>query len=586
MDDTYTHVGKIHLLQSSVIDQIAAGEIIERPAYALKELLENALDAGADKIIVKLIDGGKKLIEVSDNGFGMTNEEMYMAIKRHTTSKLNDISDLTSISSYGFRGEALPSIASVSVLTVISRIASEDAGYLIRLEGGKITEGHSETRAPGTSVMVEELFYSTPARQKFLKGERTEFGYSIKEVEKLAIAYPHIRLQLFHNDKQVLDLHSETSLLSRLIALWGDDFKDKMFQIKHDTNGKPSYGFSGYLGHPDYTLRDSRRFYVYLNKRPIESRLILAAVKQGLGLEPNQYPIGALFLHLDLSDVDINIHPRKIQVEFYRRDMIFREIVRGIRKEMGRSLQPFVQVNMPSGEPDLLFRRGIVTNSSKQLNEESNLFERINESIINNGNNEERREEKERREFLLSNLWQLHDSYILTATHGGLLIVDQHNAHERIIFESLKKQLDNKQIVSERMIFPLMVDAEPELMDRFEQVRSVLEELGFECKGFGDRMIVVDAVPQIEGEAFSVSTFKELLEEIDPRIKAEELKSKVMATVACKAAIKAGRKLELAEMNSLIDKLFACDDPHYCPHGRPILIKFPMLEIEKLLGRR
>ncbi|MBN1232709.1 MAG: DNA mismatch repair endonuclease MutL [Candidatus Coatesbacteria bacterium] len=566
--------GRIHTLASSVIDQIAAGEIIERPAFALKEILENSLDAGADRIIIKLEESGKKLIEISDNGYGMTEEEMFLAVKRHTTSKIYDLSDLSSLSSFGFRGEALASIASVSLMTVISRIAKEDSGYIIRLDAGKITEGRTEVRSPGTTIRIEQLFFNTPARLKFLKSDRTELSYIMREIEKIVIAFPHIKLQVMHNDKMVLDLHPQESLLSRLLEVWSAEVKDNLFPIDHDVNGKTLCQFNGFLGLPDYTFKDNRKFFLYLNKRPIESRLILAAIKQGLGLESSEYPAGAFFMHLDLNDVDINVHPRKTQVEFYKRDMLFREIVRAIRKEIGRSLQPSLKTRDVSYTQSETFSPFSRTLSRAEVFEDNALFdaEKIEDKIKNN--------------LVQLDLWQLHDSYILTATHGGLLIIDQHNAHERVIYEDIEKKLKSKKITSQRIVFPLMIEVEPEMVARLDELKDLLSEIGFEIKVFGERMIVVDAVPEIDGESFSQESIKEILEDIDPKTRREELRKKVIATVSCKAAIKAGKKMELVEMNNLVDKLFACKEPNFCPHGRPIFIKFPLHELEKLLGRR
>jgi len=520
-------------LREDVIHKIAAGEVIERPASCVKELVENSIDAEATQITIRVKGGGIDLIEVIDNGYGIPADQVELAVESHTTSKINDISDLDNLTSLGFRGEALASIRRVADMEIITRAREEPVGTYLRVENARIVDKRHIARNVGTTVKVYRLFERIPARRKFLKSKRTEFGHILGKIYNYAIAYPEIGFKLVHDDEVVLDLMAD-ELEARLTNLLGEEFMSHLEPFEASASNILVWG---YVSRPEMLDTHPQEF-VFVNHRPVRSHIIRKAVQDAYGLDDkSKYPSFVIFIELDPAMIDVNIHPRKDEVRFGDEQSLYNLIVDGIRDKLRIKLvKGFARPAAGAGEEEFILEG--------------------------------------------ARFWQLHNSYIFAQTKQGLIIVDQHAAHERIIYEQLLKSKPT----SRRLMFPVVANLTPREYEVYKATNDLLVKFGFDIEEFGHRTVKITAVPGAF-EDFDTRTFKEMLLELDKEGKLKRDIEIIGKTIACKAATKAKQELTSEEMNALIDRLFATQNPFFCPHGRPTLIRITLKELAKRFER-
>lgn len=557
---------KIHQLPEHIIAQIAAGEVIERPAYALKELVENAIDAKADDITIHIDQAGMKKIIVIDNGEGMSRADVELSVRHHTTSKLDDTFSLHGIKSLGFRGEALSSIAAVSTMTIKSRPSTQTAGTILQLNSGTITKLAPIGIPQGTSVHVEQLFSSIPARKKFLKTQRTEFRRIVDLLLQITIAYPGIRFHLTHNDKTIFDFPKADSAAQRLSHLLGNETLTQMIPFTFDD----SYlHISGFLSKPHVASTTTQKQFLFINNRPVTDRLIAQAVKEAYGsmLDATSYPIFVLFLKLPHEMVDVNVHPRKEQVTFLNNQHIYETVRAAIEKTLTDNNLTFFTMkwqseNMPSHATQTL-RKEILPWQIQHLS----------------------------RAISSADISQFHNVYLLTQTYNGIFFIDQHAADERILYEKFskayQKQKKNKKLFS----LPKGLSIELSLSDKqtLDEYRNVFSSYGFEITDFGPTTIQIVQVPYFFKDHAIRELFLELLVDIKEQgqAKATDTQSqKMLAFLACRSAIKAGDKLTKKQCKELIKTLEETPNNYTCPHGRPTKIEMSLSDIHKLFKRR
>ncbi len=552
---------RVQVLASQVADQIAAGEVVERPASVVKELGENALDAGAQMVRVELEDGGKTLIRVSDDGVGMDREDAALALQRHATSKIRAAADLIGVATFGFRGEALPAIASVSRFEIETSADDGDATRL-RVTGGKIDPPEDIARQRGTTVTVRGLFYNTPARRKFLRATATETRAAIEAVTVLALTRPDVAFSLTNDGRELLDCPPASRLIDRVRTLWGAELADTLLAVSHRAG---PLEVSGLVQRPAQARPAGRKGYVFVRGRPIRDPFILRAAEAGYRstIAPGDRPSLLLFLDLPGDAVDVNVHPAKLEARF--RDKFFvekvvEEAVRGALAPLDAAA-PIGSGNawaglgtaLSGGTPLELFRQGSDTSHSP----------------------------------LPTPLLQVFDTYILFQTDGGVAIVDQHSAHERVLYEDVMRQLSGDGAPAQRLLLPLTLDFGPAELDAIEAHRELLERVGFEIEPFSGRSIVVHTAPNPHPRFEAGRCLQELVADLaGGRFGGWQNRlERFAATYACRAAIKAGQALDAGEMRELVLRLLTATLPAHDVHGRPSLVQLPKEELERRFGR-
>ncbi|NIO48594.1 MAG: DNA mismatch repair endonuclease MutL [Candidatus Aminicenantes bacterium] len=569
---------KIILLPPEISQKIAAGEVIERPFSVVKELVENSLDAAASEIKVELLSGGKKLVRVTDNGHGMSQEDAKICFERHSTSKIQSIKDLSLISTLGFRGEALPSISAVSRVILKTSDGKDEKGTLIEKEGDKLI-GTSDIAFPlGTSVEVRDLFFNLPAREKFLRSDRSELNLIVKFLTYISIAYPEVRFSLIHGKRQVFDYPPVSSLKERIFQVFGKSLLERLLEIDYKEDERQLYGYASLppSGHRDRTLQ-----LLYVNKRPVRDRTLLAALNQAYRgfLEKDRFPESFLFLSWPYSDVDINVHPAKAEVRFKDSRAVFQLVIRSIEQTILK--EKGIKQIYPSKEEEMGFREE--EKRSLRIEEKgAPAFLRA----------EERRLEwkdlftplEKREETCPRVLGQYLDTYIVASSEEGVLIVDQHNAHERVLFEKYEEIDKKKKWPQKLALLPILFELSPSQLLSFENNQALLEEAGFRAEAMGGQSFALKEYPDIFKEEEAKDIFISLLEEKKEE-QIEDKKKRLLATLACKTAVKAGQVLSFEKMNYLVEELFKTSNSALCPHGRPIMVKIEKNEIERGLKR-
>jgi len=565
---------KINILSEFLMKRIAAGEVVERPASVAKELLENAIDAGASKISLMIKESGSRLIQVVDDGEGMTEEDALICCKRHATSKISTPADLETIHTLGFRGEALASISSVARLVIATCTENDQEGTELHLEGDSIKEVLKVAPKKGTSVSVKDLFYSVPARRKFLKRPTTELRHILGVFRRIALAYPQIHFSLFIDDEKTLDI-LQTDTVHRVRDLWGGKIASSLVPFQKEIS---DIKIQGYVSRPGDFQKSRENQLFFLNRRYIVSKSLVHSVLSAYGprLAPNQYPTYLIFIEMDPRSVDVNVHPTKIEVRFhddkYIHDVLKRAIQDGLRK--------------PEAVPDLQLIPGKPKFSNSQPIHQARPedFGQLTLEAQSPGEVIPFRPLSTRPRETHA-FWQLHNRYILTQIKSGLTMFDQHVAHERILYEkALKAKGQHNQ--SQQLLFPQTIQLTPDDYLVLEEFVPFLEKIGFDLKEFGRYTIVIEAVP-VE---IKQGTEKDILSDMIAYYKDEKQETPdtwdaVAKSYACKAAIKSGDKLEHEEMASLINELFTCDEPYFCPHGRPVIVNLTLEEIDKRFGR-
>jgi DNA mismatch repair protein MutL len=585
---------RIQVLPDSIANQIAAGEVVERPASVVKELVENALDAAATRIDIAITNGGKTEIRVADDGCGMGREDALLSLDRHATSKIRTAEDLQAIRSLGFRGEALPSIASVARLTLESAEAG-GVGARVRVNGGRILGVDDCARQRGTTVTVRNLFGNVPARAKFLRSAAVETRAVADIVVTLALANLTTGFRLESNGRTLLELPAARDLASRVAALWGDEAAGRFIPIAHDA--KP-VSLGGLIERPDASLSGPRRVHLFVDGRPFRDReLVFAAERAYRTTVPHgARPSLLLYLQLAPGAVDVNVHPSKAEVRFHDRHAVERALEQAVHAALGRAdsaatldrrvATPQLVRTGPSAppEPPAPFNQlAFFVSAPEPLAADTSAGAATAAEPARAGAGTVAMTAG------TPALWQTHDTYILAETRSGLLIIDQHSAHERILFQQLMTAFDAGGQPSQRLLFPLTLRLSPGEYAVMEASRSLFERAGYEIEPFGGRTAIVHAAPVPHPWFDAERCLRDMLAELAAGSEltraARNQYERLAMTFACKAAIKAGQKLTTGEMEQLFERLFATDLPYHDVHGRPTVIRLSLQELERRFGR-
>lgn len=522
-------MGKVKELPEEVRKKISAGEVIERPSSVIKELVENSIDAGSTKIIIEIEEGGKKLIRVSDNGEGILKEDLAFVIKRYTTSKIYTSNDINNIKTLGFRGEALASISSVSLLEILSRSKYEDTGKLIKALGGEITEEKEYQRQVGTTVVVKNLFYNYPSRRKFLKSQSAETRSISSELIPRFIAHPDISFEFISDGERLYQLFPST-LEERITNIFGLNFLE-YFEFAEE--GYNDFKVSGYFQKPNAVSQ--KKNFLFVNRRSVWNNHINSFIQSMYNLPAGEKPSFIIFIDIPPDFVDVNIHPQKKEILFRNEKFIFETIAKAVEKIL-------------TGKEGYK----IILDGLSQVE----LF-------------------KDRK----TKFWQFHNSYIIAQTRNGIVIIDQHAAHERIIFEKLRNKTDS----SVNLLNPVEIMFSPFEMENIKKAEKALNEIGFKFKIFSNNTILVEGIPSLI-EDLSVENLTNLFKEISMRN--INPMDKIIESIACHSAVKQGESLTQDEITYLINDLFATEKPYTCPHGRPTLFEISIDELERRFKRR
>jgi DNA mismatch repair protein MutL len=588
----------IKLLSDDLIGKIAAGEVVERPASVVKELVENSIDAGSKEIIIEIASGGRKRIAVIDDGFGMSSSDAKLSIQRHATSKLFTADDLNTIRTMGFRGEALPSIAAVSKMTIETQLASHViapvrrsfggssggiAGFKLVVSGGTVIEEGDFGCPSGTRVVIDDLFFNTPARKKFLRSDKTEEGHIVDTISRLAVAFPQIRFKLISEGKDKLTCLSVNNPEARLSEVFGDSLAASAVPFNENGNGISIHGF---LGRPESSRQVAQGVYLFVNKRFVRDRLLSHAVLDGYRslLPHGSYPFAVVFLEIDPDRVDVNVHPTKQEVRFDNSGAVHNFVAAAVRKTMGQVKTNF-QIPSPLGDshpplnplPRHYYTAGTASREGKRDTSTSPLHIQ-NEAFTPAG--------------VFSSLkviGQLSNSFILCESGDGALVaIDQHAAHERIGFEKLKTQLDKKKIEQQHLLIPEQVELPPKDAASIGEHIEELNSLGLEIEPFGGNSFIVKSMPALLSDTGIQSLISKLareFSEIGRSSSVEEVTEHILKTFACHTQVRANHQLEQEEMSCLLKEMDVWPNADLCPHGRPTFIEFNADEIAKWFKR-
>ena len=604
--------GVLRRLPNIIINQIAAGEVVERPASAVKELVENALDANAHRIDVKLLNGGLDGIIVDDDGLGMSKDELALAVERHATSKLPS-DDISIINHFGFRGEALPSIASVSRMTITSAKTEAGEAWQISVDQGEVSSIRPASRDKGTRIEVTHLFHATPARLKFMKSPRTEHGQCLEMMKRLAMAHPEVAFRLSNDGKQSLDLSSKmpdlhdesmANIRARIRDVMGGGFADEARMIsafRMDQNGQ-KVDLNGLIGLPTFNKPTTAGLHLYVNQRPVRDRQWLGAVRAAYGdtLPRGRHPVVVLFLDIPAELVDVNVHPAKTEVRFRDAAFIRSLVIGSIKSELGAA---GAAVTSAGGEAMIAAlekdRETAWVNDSLPPSVELGQHENLTgfSAPPQSRNVEVNTSEIPRADHSVQEMdypmgaakAQLHSTYIVTQTKDGIAIVDQHAAHERLVLEKMKKSMVEGGITRQLLLLPEVVEPGQAETAILLDHQEMLEKLGLVIESFGDGAVLVREVPAILGQGDVVRMLTDIAEELIQIGGSTILDDKinhVLATMSCHGSVRAGRQLNTAEMNTLLREMEITPRSGQCNHGRPTWIALSLHDIEKLFSRR
>ena len=576
----------IRILPEKVATQIAAGEVIERPASVVRELIDNSIDAGAKKISVAIRDGGKALVRVADDGEGMSRDDLLLCLERHATSKIHSVPDLFCIKTLGFRGEALPSISAVSRLEIVSRRPEELIGHRLVVAGGKI-KTLEETGAPaGTTVEMRDLFYNTPARKKFLRSSATETDHILDGVARIALPFVAIHFRLDVGEKTLLSLPASQDEITRLSVLFGRDVAGAMIESVHE---KGDFRLRSYLAPPEMNRSRGDRIFVYVNGRNVRDRLLTHAVMEGYGqrLMKGRYPQVVLFIDMDPSLVDVNVHPTKQEVRFRESRLIHQTLGSVIDKALGERPYPLGTGGEPGGLSEEPPRRTLFNMAEPAAGYAWEQPDR--DTVVVDTTHHEAFERPATELFgeHIEIIGQLKNTYILCQTEDGFLMVDQHAAHERVVYEKLRMSAAGGRTEIQPFLVPPRLEFPPKEARIVSRHREQLNTLGIEIEPFGGSTFLIRSVPAVMVHADWMAFMRELspVLEKDADLSREEVLEGLLSVMACHGAIRAGVRLSFDEMRHLIAQLNAAQLPTHCPHGRPIFKKFSFYEIEKMFKR-
>lgn len=593
----------VRQLPEGVVNRIAAGEVIERPAAAVKELVENALDAGAGRIDILIAAGGRRLIRVADDGSGMTREDLELCVERHATSKLHD-EDLLDIRTLGFRGEALPSIGSVARLTITTRHASEPHGWALTVDAGMKGECRPAALATGTRVEIEDLFAATPARLKFLKSDRAEAAAVADVVKRLALAHPTVAFTLAEEGGSTrhfaAQAFGEAGLLARIGEVAGRDFAQNAMALDVSRQAVRLFGFAGL---PTFGKATAASQFLFVNGRPIRDRLVLGAVRGAYAdvMPRDRQPAVALFLELDPHEVDVNVHPAKTEVRFRDSALVRGLIVTAIREAIAAAspatattlgaatIEAFRPTGRYGAPPRWDWRQGLAPPAATGFAEAGQVAFAMDMAPSADAAASQTVSPDDVDRPLGAARAQIHGTYILSQTRDGLVIVDQHAAHERLVYERLKRQMAAAGIARQALLLPAVVELDPDDAARLVERADDLMSFGLVIEGFGPGAVVVRETPAFLGEVDAEALVRDIadhLAEWDTAAPLEQRLLHVAATMACHGSVRAGRLLRPAEMNALLREMEATPGSAQCNHGRPTSVSLSLADVERLFGRR
>ena len=573
-------MAKIHLLSTDLRNKIAAGEVVERPASVVKELVENSLDANATEITIVIEKGGHQLIQVSDNGGGISPDDMNLAVERYTTNKIETIDDLFNINSLGFRGEALASIASVSEMEMTSCINS-DGGFAVSILDGEAGEIMPAEPVQGTRIDVRNLFYNTPARKKFLKSQRVEFRQIVAMARRYGLAYPEVAFKLYHDDKEILNIQSE-SIKERINNLLDPTYRDHLLEVN---TVKGDFTISGYVGSLNLVRSRPGEQYIFLNRRFIKHRLLNNAVYSAYQslLKRGEYPFYVLNLVQPADQVDVNVHPMKIEVRFkdeWRLYHVLKSAVADALRSILDTIPDFskIETQFPefgnSLQQATLSLSAVDTPIQQGLQRAKTYMDRLSEK------------KSEGEEGSTGNIWQIHDKYIVSQINSGLGIIDQHVAHERVLFEDALNAFEKAPLGAQTLLFPETLEFSADEFSVLLDILPNLNKLGFRMQEFGKNTVMVEAIPSEMVWGNEKTIIRDIMDSyLENKKKYSSWQEGLAASYSCHAAVKAGDPLTIQEMQALVNRLFATNHPYYCPHGRPIIVQLSIEELDKRFER-
>lgn len=635
-------MGKINLLDYQTTNKIAAGEVIINPASVIKELLENSIDAQSNTIMIEIKKGGREMISVKDNGIGIAPNDVLLAFKRHATSKIHSIEDLEQATTLGFRGEALASIASISKIDIKTKERDSKIGVHVKIHGGKVVLHEEVGCAVGTTIIVEDIFYNTPARYKYLKKDSIESGYISSTVEKIALSHPEISFRFINEGRQIFHTPGNNDLYSCIYCLYGKNFANDLIDIQYEDR---PLKISGYIGRPQLSRSNKKYQIFFVNHRYVRNKILSQALEEaykGL-IMIHKYPVAILNVELPSSMLDINVHPAKTEILFRNESLIYlliKEAIKGILKE--KKLIPEVKLNNTANQIDNIedeiesvqeeqekisfkdpfnindinrnqpmkvkkntFKNDIykkTTDQTDQTKQKSNKndklstlqvpLQKLKEDQLKQLSSKERMISSIQYELLEELKYgkiigQVFSTYIIIETSQGLLFIDQHAAHERIAFNRLKDQYDKDQVISQRILTPIFIDVSYQEYQLILEFLPMLKKLGFEIKDSGVNTIIVNSVPLILGQPQNENYLLEIINNLEELkdINGSYEREQKLISMACKSAIKAHDFLDDKEIHQLIQDLINTKQPYTCPHGRPTIVKVTQYELEKLFKR-
>ena len=570
-------MGNIVLLDDLTINKIAAGEVIENPAAAIKEMVENSIDAGATSVTIEVKNGGKTLIKITDNGKGISKEDLPLAIERHATSKLRQIEDLEKINSFGFRGEALASIASISKMTIISKTESDVTANKIIIEAGEITDFTEDAGKTGTTIIIEKLFFNVPVRYKFLKNDVTEFKHIKSAIEKIAISNPNVAIKLINNGKETLKTSGNGKLEDVIYVLFGKNISQNLVKVEYKENG---IEITGFVGNTTIAVDSRKDELFFLNKRYIQNKTLYSSADEafkgdtGIG----KFSFAVINLKMPPSFYDVNIHPTKKEVKFKDEGLVYQTLYSAIKNAVLSKEFLGNKINEENKEyVDSEFK--YVTNHFiKSEDTKTNLSKEYNKNSLEPQNNEVIKRENARK-INYKFIGISFKTYIMVEIDNEMYLIDQHAAHERIMYEQIKDNYKNKiNTNTQMMLIPELIELSNKEIEFIKNNMELIQNTGFDIELFGEKTVKINGIPDLEykSKLGSRRLFLDILDEMTSKQNSnfKSVEERFIATVACKAAVKAGMTLTEQEVDYLIQNLLTLKNPYTCPHGRPTTIKF------------
>ncbi len=599
-------MSRIKILPENLCNKIAAGEVVERPASVVKELIENSLDAGADEILIDVEGGGRKLIRLQDNGCGMSRDETFLSLERHATSKIENDEDLFRLTTLGFRGEALPSIAAVSRFTLQSRDAASDAGWLVRVSGGRVDHAEAVGMPTGTTIEVRNLFFNTPARRKFLRSDQTEIGHIGDVVSRQALARPEVRFRLRHNGRVLIDALRTDEVAARVAAILGREAVREMVSV---TSEHESLALHGMLSRPLYNRSATSAIYTYINGRYIRDRVVQHAVMEGYRnlLMKGRYPVVVLFLDLPPETVDVNVHPTKHEVRFREQNQVHGFISSAVRNALRTATSSSADSDRPSAAPEPPAHSPLTAPATSRPHgsgfEPSVARETLGEyrpPEITSGAvrrppadacspfNLPDSKALEGPAGSMTLIGQFRQSYILCQDGDDLVLIDQHAAHERVGFERLREQFSRSGIERQSLLFPVVLEFDFRETSLLQGRLQTLSKLGFELEHFGGNSFVLKGVPRLLKDSEAEQLLRDVasdLAELGESARIEDALEHILATMACHSVVRANQRLTPEEMQALLAEIDRVDFSGHCPHGRPVMQRLSLADIERMFKR-